>query len=228
MNMMMKNTQDAILETSIESPESIPQLASLVPSINARIPEIGFVLLKRLAHELRVTSEPRHIHVLHILSQLLGCLINQRVVYDILATQFLLVLLKKPEDEERIEVAINFLLECGYTLLDNSPTLLDYVFERLVEIYNSREVRNISRRLIESMFIIKRDCFPGFEIRSPALEDQFTHEIPLDYHSDHESLLDVLKANLGFLENINLGTEKSLKNVLHCDWEVVKNNKLCG
>ncbi|GAA0158515.1 RNA processing factor [Lithospermum erythrorhizon] len=215
----------AILETSIDSPDSIPSLASLVASINARIPDIGFVLIKHIVMELRSAFRPRDIDVLQILSQLLGCLVNFRVVYDVLAVQFLLALLKKNDDEDHIEVAVTFMLECGYTLFKFTPSLLEFVFERLIEIYHSGDTHKSSRQLIESMFIIRRDCFSGFEVQRPELEDQFTHEIPLDYVSDHESLVDVLKVNL---ENGNICAEKSLKSVLHCEWEVAKSNHLCG
>lgn len=66
-------------------------------------------------------------------------LINQQVIHELLALQILALFLEEPT-EDSIELAADFLIECGQVLTDTTPAGVNAIFERFRNILHDGKI----------------------------------------------------------------------------------------
>ncbi|XP_027183763.1 pre-mRNA-splicing factor CWC22 homolog [Coffea eugenioides] len=185
----------AILKTSIASHSFTPVFAALVAAINSRYPDVGYLLIKRIVEQFKIGCKQNDKHQLVPLVKLLAHLVNQGVVHELLAVEFLFVLLQDAT-EDNIEVAAILVRQCGSTILESNPRGLAAVFERFREILQDGDMDKRAESLIESLFAIRSSRFSSYPAMRPELDiaesaDQVIHEISLCNDLDPEMYLDV-------------------------------------
>jgi len=210
----------ALLSAQEASPSYAPVYASLVSVINAKLPEIGELLVKRVITGFRDSFRQSNKLRSVALARFLAHLVNQRVCHELIALQVAALLLERPTDDS-IEVAIGFCKECGALLTEVCPSSLNAVFDRFRSILNGdveREVANgtserrqvISERvllLVEALFRVRKGKFLEHPTIPQSLDlveeaDQITHELSLDDEEiDIESNLDSFEFDPAFEEH---------------------------
>lgn len=210
----------ALLSAQEASPSYAPVYASLVSVINAKLPEIGELLVKRVITGFRDSFRQSNKLRSVALARFLAHLVNQRVCHELIALQVAALLLERPTDDS-IEVAIGFCKECGALLTEVCPSSFNAVFDRFRSILNGdveREVANgtnerrqvISERvllLVEALFRVRKGKFLEHPTIPQSLDlveeaDQITHELSLDDEEiDIESNLDSFEFDPAFEEH---------------------------
>ncbi|KAI3731033.1 hypothetical protein L1987_62216 [Smallanthus sonchifolius] len=193
----------ACTESQMETPGSADVHAALVAVVNAKLPKVGALLLRRVILQIQIAYKTKDKHQLLAAAKFLAHLINQRVVHERTALVLLKVLLENPTNDG-VEVAVGFVTECGSILQDLSPKGLDGIFECFCGILHEGKIDKRVRLLMEGLFVLRKAEFQGHPTVRPELdlvefEDQSTHET---------SLLD--KMNL----DVDLGCCKLVANFL--------------
>ncbi|XP_072975468.1 uncharacterized protein [Typha angustifolia] len=210
------------MKSQMASPGFTDVFAALVAVVNTKFPEVGRLLLVRIVLQLKRAYKRNDKPQLLAATKFIAHLVNQLVAHELVALELLTVLLENPTDDS-VEVAVGFVKECGALLQDVVPLGLHGIFERFRGILHEGEIDKRVQFLIEGLFAIRKAKFQGFPAIRPDLdlveqEDQFTHEISLEYELDPETNLDVFKPNPQFLEDEKayedlkisiLGTESS-------------------
>lgn len=104
---------------------------------------------------------------------------------QLLPLELATLLLDKPTDDS-VEVAVEFIKECGYVLQDISPKGVNSIFERFRGILHEGEIDKRVQYMIENLFAIRKSNFaeyPGLvkELDIVDYADQIPHEgISLD------------------------------------------------
>jgi pre-mRNA-splicing factor CWC22 len=111
-------------------------------------------------------------------------LVNQQVVHELLALQILALFLENPS-EDSIELACNFMTECGQILSDITPAGVNAIFERFRNILQDGEVNKRCQYVIEKLFKVRKEKFKDHqgvpkELDLVEEDDKITHEISLD------------------------------------------------
>ena len=122
-----------------------------------------------------------------------------------IALELLTVLLGTPTDDS-VEVAIDFVKECGFTLQELTPQGLHGIFERFRGILHEGEIDKRVQFMIEGLFAFRKGGFEGKKGVPPELDlvdedDQIVHEIGLDDEMQAQPGLDVFKEDPEFEEN---------------------------
>ena len=110
----------SVMKSQMASPHFSPVFAALVAVVNTKFPELGELVLKRIILQFRRAFKRNDKPVCVAASRFLAHLINQQVVHELLALELLTVLLSTPTNDS-VEVAIEFVKECGYTLHELTP-----------------------------------------------------------------------------------------------------------
>ena len=110
----------SVMKSQMASPHFSPVFAALVAVVNTKFPELGELVLKRVILQFRRAFKRNDKPVCVAASRFLAHLINQQVVHELLALELLTVLLSTPTNDS-VEVAIEFVKECGYTLHELTP-----------------------------------------------------------------------------------------------------------
>ena len=111
--------------------------------------------------------------------------------------ELLLLLLESPT-EDSVELACDFMVECGQVLQDISPTGVTSIFERFKGILHEGEIDKRVQYSIENLFAVRKTKFkehPGVipELDLVEEDDQITHNIDLTDVVDGEEKLNVFK-----------------------------------
>ncbi len=106
-----------------------------------------------------------------------------QLVHELLALELLTVLLGTPTGDS-VEVAIEFVKECGFTLQELTPQGLHGIFERFRGILHEGEIDKRVQFMIEGLFAFRKSGFEGKKGVPPELDlveedDQIVHEIGL-------------------------------------------------
>lgn len=149
----------SVLKSQLASPALSPVLAALVAVVNTKLPDVGALVLRRTVlqfrrafrrndkparthahiHSLPPPSSPlsssppitsRGHQVCTAATRFVAALVAQRVAHELLALEVLTLLLGAPTDDS-VEVAVDFVTDCGAALGDLAPQGLHGVFERL-------------------------------------------------------------------------------------------------
>ncbi|KAF8039114.1 hypothetical protein BT93_B1614 [Corymbia citriodora subsp. variegata] len=193
----------ACMKSQMACPEFSDVFAALVAVVNTKFPEIGDLLLRRIALQLKKAYKRNDKPQLLAAVKFLAHLVNQQVAHELIALELLTVLLENPTDDS-MEVAVGFVTECGSILQDLSPKGLHGIFERFRGILHEGEIDKRVQFLIEGLFAIRKAKFQSAvrpELDLVEQEDQLTHEISLQEDIDPEVTLDIFKPNPQFLEN---------------------------
>jgi pre-mRNA-splicing factor CWC22 len=196
----------SLLKAQASSILFTPVFASLVSVINSKLPIIGEIILKKLVLQFR-RSYRRNDKGLCLASvTFLAHLVNQQVAHEILPLQLLTLLLERSTDDS-VEIAIGFLRECGMSLSESSPKLMNILFERFRHLLVKGNMDVRVQWMIQVLFQTRRDKFKDFPSLKPELdlveeEDRVTHYITLDdeIKLDEDGLL-VFRYDATFEEN---------------------------
>ncbi|CAN8270031.1 unnamed protein product [Cochlearia groenlandica] len=188
------------------SPVLADVIAALISAVNSRFHLIGDLLLKRTVLQIRSGFDRGDRLRVSIFARLLAHLVNHRVAGESIALELLLKLLDKPT-VDNVEVAVDFVRECGAAIREVSPSFLDLVFDRFVRILREVGLDSKSRCLIDDLVDVRRSNFkdhPAIRLPLSVLVDRdelVTHEISLLDVIDGETCLDVFKPDPKFRKN---------------------------
>ena len=126
-------------------------------------------------------------------------------MHELLALELCTLLLTSPTDDS-VEVCIEFIKECGYTLQDLSPQGSHGIFERFRGILHEGEIDKRTQFMIEGLFAFRKAGFEGKkgvpeELDLVEEDDQVVHEISLDDELEANASLDVFKFDPNYEEN---------------------------
>lgn len=128
-------------------------------------------------------------------TKMVAHLINQKVVNDYAGLELLLLLLESPT-EDSVDLACDFMTECGQVLCDLTPQGTTAIFERFKGILHEGEIDKRVQYSIENLFAVRKSKFkehPGVipELDLVEDEDQITHNISLMEEIDPEDKLNI-------------------------------------
>lgn len=101
-----------------------------------------------------------------------------------MALELLTLLLESPT-EDSVEIAADFMIECGQVLSDITPAGVNAIFERFRTILHEGEIDKKVQYTIENLFAIRKTRFaehPGVipELDLVEDEDKITHDVALE------------------------------------------------
>ncbi|KAL0464321.1 UNVERIFIED_CONTAM: Pre-splicing factor cwc22 [Sesamum latifolium] len=183
----------AVMKSQVGSPHVY---AALVAVINSEFPDVGLLLVKRVVLQFREAYDCSNKIEMEAALKFLAHLVNQAVVYELVAFDVLLLLLGRPSSDH-IEVAVSFCIECGSSLLDFSPGRLNEVVKEFRCVRG--EVEKRVQVLIMTLFVVRRLRFKEYprmmdELDFVEVEDQVTHEVSLLHEICSESSVDSFKS----------------------------------
>lgn len=193
------------MKSQMASPGFTDVFAALVAVVNTKFPEIGDLLLRRIILQLKRAYKRNDKPQLMAAVKFIAHLVNQQVAHELVALELLTILLEQPTDDS-VEVAVDFVKECGSILQDLCPKGLHGIFERFRGILHEGEIDKRVQFLIEGLFAIRKAKFQGHPAVRPELdlvdpEDQLTHEMSLEDEIDPEIGLDIFRQDPNFMEN---------------------------
>lgn len=170
-----------------------------------QFPKVGELLVKRLIIQFRRTYQRNDKANCINTVRFIAHLINQSMVYELLALEILMLLLENATNDS-VEVAIAFLKECGAKLDDVARKATAAIFETLRNILHDAELEKRVQYMIEVMFAVRKDKFKDHPSILPELDlveeaDQFTHPLELLDDYDSEDKLNVFQFDPNFQEN---------------------------
>ncbi|MFS8007089.1 putative MIF4G-like, type 3, MIF4G-like domain superfamily protein [Helianthus anomalus] len=170
--------RQACLNSQRASPGSSDVYAALVVVVNAKFPQVGVPLLQMAILRFQMAYKRSNKDLLLVSAKFIAHLVNQQVVHELIALELVTLLLKN-QNEDRVEVAIDF--QCGSKLQDLSPQGLHGIFECFQRILDEGE---IDKSLIEGLFALRKTGFQGHPAIRPKLDlvrlgDQVTHKVSL-------------------------------------------------
>ncbi|KAL6200926.1 hypothetical protein ACLB2K_024641 [Fragaria x ananassa] len=195
----------SIMKSQMASPKFTDVIAALVAVVNTKFPKVGQILLRRVVLKLKIAFKRNDKPLLLAAAKFVAHLVNQQVAHEIVALEFLTVLLENPTDDS-VEVAAGFVTDCGAMLQDVSPRGLRGIFERFLGILHEGEIDKRVQFLIEGLLALRKAKFNGYPAVRPELDlveqkYQFTHEVSLEDEIDPEDSLNLFKLDPNFLEN---------------------------
>ena len=195
----------SVMKSQMASPHFSAIFAALVAVVNTKFPELGELVLKRIVLQFRRAFKRNDKPVCVAATKFLAHLINQQVVHELIALELLTVLLSSPTNDS-VEVAIEFVKECGYTLNELTPQGLHGIFERFRGILHEGEIDKRVQFMIEGLFAARKAGFEGKkgvpeELDLVEEEDQIVHELSLDDDLQAEAALDVFKVDPEYEES---------------------------
>ena len=184
----------SIMKAQSASPTFTRVYAALISVINAKLPQIGELLLSRLIIQFKKSFKRNDKTQMLSSSRFIAHLFNQQLAGEIIILQISALLLEKPTDD-LVEVSVEFMKESGAVLQSQSPQGFYGVFERLRGILHEGEISKRVQYIIEDLFAIRKSQFKNFpgviqDLELIDYDDQVTHE-DLSLDEDEENLLDI-------------------------------------
>ncbi|XP_037958156.1 putative uncharacterized protein DDB_G0282133 [Teleopsis dalmanni] len=181
----------SILLIQAEHSDLTNAYAALVAIINSRFPNIGELLLKRLIFQFKIAYSRNDKRKCVTVSSFIGDLINQKVAHGVLGFELLTLLIETPTDDS-VEIAIDFLKQCGIRLSEVSITAVDSAFKSLKNALVKSKLHKRIQYMIEGIFQIRKN---GFRNHPPIIKkldlvedmDQFTHRLVLNPPERYET-----------------------------------------
>eukprot|EP01126_Amoeba_proteus_P006144 TRINITY_DN12135_c0_g1_i6.p1 TRINITY_DN12135_c0_g1~~TRINITY_DN12135_c0_g1_i6.p1 ORF type:complete len:514 (+),score=102.84 TRINITY_DN12135_c0_g1_i6:1264-2805(+) len=167
--------------------------AALVAVINTKLPEIGELLCKRLVDQWKRSYLRNQKTTLIATTLFIAHLVNQFICGVMIPMQILALLLDKPTDDS-VEVAVNFIKECGQCLSKLRPKSFNGLFDIFRSILQEGKIDKRVQYMIEHLFIVRKSNFEDHPAIIDALDlveqgDQITHEdLNLEDEYDDEDL----------------------------------------
>ncbi len=173
-----------IIRGQLTSSNYTPIYAALICVLNSKLPFIGNLYIRRyIALFKKAYKESNKIQCIST-TKMIAHLINYRVVDSLLAFEILMLCLENQTDDS-LELACNFLIECGEFLSDEDANMTNDIFEKLRSILEEGNVDKRIQYIIENLFKIRKNNFKGHESIKEELDlvedkDIITHRIFLD------------------------------------------------
>lgn len=173
-------------------------LASLVCAVTSKLPQVGDLLVKRLASRFQKAFKRNDKKIAQSSVHFVAHLTNQQVVEEKLVIQMLLLLLNEPSDDS-VELAVDLIRQVGAFLEDNNAALTKLVFDQLRQVLQGSDISQRTMYAIEAVMQERKEKFQS----NPAIpdgldlieeEDKYTIEPPdLDEAIDIEQGLNVFQ-----------------------------------
>ena len=123
-------------------------------------------------------------------TRMLAHLVNQNVVHELLALEMLTLFLTNPT-EDSVEIAADFMIECGQVLTDITPAGVNAIMESFRTILHEGHIDKKVQYTIENLFAVRKTKFaahPGVITELDLVEegDKITHTVSLEDNFDGE------------------------------------------
>lgn len=174
----------AIIKAQMASPNFTHVYAALVSVLNTKLPDIAYLIIRRVILQFRRAYQRNNKIVCQATTKFLAHLINQKVLSDLFGLELLIFLLDEPT-EDSVDIACDFMKECGQVMSELTPAGVNAIFERFKGILHEGETDRKVQYSIENLFAIRKSKFKDYPGVIPELdlvddEDQITHNIELD------------------------------------------------
>jgi len=192
----------ALLKSQMAAPGFTHVYAALIAVVNTKLPEIGALLTTRVILQFQRAYKRNDKLVCIATTKMVAHLTNQQVVHELLALEVLLFLLSQPT-EDSVEIAADFMKECGQVLSEICPQGVQGIFERFRGILQEGKCSRRVQYTIENLMAIRKTKFkdhPGVIQELDLVEDadKITHEVSLDHPGDPQDLLNVFSFDPDF------------------------------
>lgn len=178
-----------LIETQANSTSLTNTCATLVAVCNSKFPRIGAMLLHQLVVGFKRSLQRNDKNKCMSTTQFIASLTNLRVAHERLALDILTMLLNLAT-EDAIEVATQFLRECGKQLLETSATEVDSIEATLQMKLLKAEMNVEMQNKITAALAMMRTGFKSHiyvaEVLRVNESDQSTHSLTINEISDLE------------------------------------------
>ena len=200
----------SITKAQMTSPKFTEVYAAVISVINTRLPDIGNLTLQRYLISFKKAYKRNNKIQCVATTKMLAHLINQSVNEYVLAFEILELLLTNATDDS-IELACNFILECGQFLTEQNVNLLNMIFESLRKLLQEGNVDQRIQYIIENLFEERKKNFVDHPAIIPELDlvnddDKIIHRLSLESDLNGEDSLDVFKYDDKYEEHENIWT----------------------
>eukprot|EP01022_Parablepharisma_sp_SALTPOND_P003399 TRINITY_DN1135_c0_g1_i1.p1 TRINITY_DN1135_c0_g1~~TRINITY_DN1135_c0_g1_i1.p1 ORF type:complete len:843 (+),score=114.55 TRINITY_DN1135_c0_g1_i1:11264-13792(+) len=185
----------AIMHSQMASPNFTHVYAALIAVINTKLPDHGRLLIHRYIQQFQRSFKRNNKLVCMATTKMLAHLVNQQVVHELLALEILALLLENPT-EDSVEIAADFMIECGQVLSEITPAGVNAIFERFRGILHEGQIEKRVQYIIENLFAVRKNNFvdhPGVipELDLVEEEDRIVHEVTLSMDLNTEDSLNI-------------------------------------
>ena len=123
-------------------------------------------------------------------TKMIAHLVNQQVVHELLALELLTLFLTNPT-EDSVEIAADFMIECGQVLSEATPAGVNAIFESFRTILHDGQIDKKVQYTLENLFAVRKTRFsahPGViqELDLVEESDKITHTVSLEDNLDGE------------------------------------------
>lgn len=200
-----------LIKAQMASPNFTHVYAALIAVINTKLPDIGELVIKRYIIQFQKAYKRNNKIVCMATTKMLAHLVNHEVVQETLAFEILFLFLENPT-EDSVEMACDFMIECGQILSEKNPPLTHSIFERFRGILHEGEIDKRIQYTIENLFAVRKTNFKDHSAVTQELdlvndEDKNIHQIGLDDELDGEDTIDLFRYEPTYDENENLWLE---------------------
>ena len=195
----------SLLKGQLAAPNYTHVYSALIAVINSKLPEVGILIINRVISQFQ-KSYRRNDKLMCIGSlKLIAHLFNQQVVHELLPLQVAALLLENAT-EDSVEIACDFIIECGQMLSEVTPLGTNSIFERFRIILQEGQISKRVQYTIENLMSVRKSKFkdhPGVLLELDLVEDtdKITHEIALDDIPDTQDHFNIFQFDKNFLEH---------------------------
>jgi pre-mRNA-splicing factor CWC22 len=174
----------SIIKAQMASSNFTHVYASLCAVINSKLPNVIKLLIDRYILQFQKSYKRNNKIVCMATTKMLAHLVNQQIIGDLLAFEILFLFLENPT-EDSVEMACDFMIECGALISEVNPLLTNQICDRFRGILHEGEIDKRIQYTIESLFAIRRTGFKEHPAVVPELnlvadEDKIIHKVSLD------------------------------------------------
>ena len=174
----------AIMKAQMASPNFTHVYAALIAVINTKLPAIVKLLIERVLIQFQRAFKRNNKIVCMATTRMLAHLVNQHVVHELLALEMLTLFLTNPT-EDSVEIAADFMIECGQVLTDITPAGVNAIMESFRTILHEGHIDKKVQYTIENLFAVRKTKFAAHPGVIPELDlveenDKITHTVSLE------------------------------------------------
>jgi pre-mRNA-splicing factor CWC22 len=174
----------AIMKAQMASPNFTHVYAALIAVINTKLPAIVKLLIERVLIQFQRAFKRNNKIVCMATTRMLAHLVNQHVVHELLALEILTLFLTNPT-EDSVEIAADFMIECGQVLSDITPAGVNAIMESFRTILHEGHIDKKVQYTIENLFAVRKTKFAAHPGVIPELDlveesDKITHTVSLE------------------------------------------------
>lgn len=201
----------SLMKEQAVNPEYTAVYAALVSVLNSKIPEIGTLLLSRLAERYRKAQIEDNDSTLRPTMQFIGQLVNMKVCAPLLVLQMMVALLEVP-NSKNIERVYFLLQTCGRFLFEEQPEDVEKIYQKLRILLTEGMVDTRGQTIIQKCIQIRKlefetnDGVPD-DLDLVEEEDIVTHSVVLNEPHDVENNLNEFAYDQNYEANYNAHVE---------------------